>query len=88
MKTIDYPRRHDGLDVHEVEDGYVIYDESTQRVHYLNPTAVLVFELCTGAHTEAEIVALVGRAFGLTDLPVNDVADCLSMLRREQLVSG
>ena len=53
------------LDVHEVEDGLVIYDLRSERVHYLNETASLVFVLCTGKHDVARIVELVGEAWKL-----------------------
>ena len=41
--------RAEGLDVNEVPDGYVIYQTEADRVHYLNKTAAIVFELCDGA---------------------------------------
>ena len=47
------------LDVHEVEDGLVIYDLRSERVHYLNETASFVFVLCTGKHDAARIAELM-----------------------------
>ncbi|MGH9028848.1 MAG: hypothetical protein ACRDV4_04455, partial [Acidimicrobiales bacterium] len=49
------PRARGDLDVNEVPDGLVIYDEKTDRVHYLNLTAALVFCLCTGENDEPTI---------------------------------
>jgi len=80
------PQRVEGLEAHEVDDGLVVYQASTDRVHYLNPTASLVFELCTGAHSEEEIAALVGAAWDLPEPPLEAVAQCLAQLRSEGVV--
>jgi hypothetical protein len=77
------PKRIDGLEAHEVDDGLVVYQASNDRVHYLNPTASLVFELCTGEHTEEEIAALVGAAWDLPEPPRAEVQQCLAQLRAE-----
>jgi hypothetical protein len=74
------------LDVHEVDDGLVIYDLTTERVHYLNGTAALVFTLCTGEHDAAAIAELVRRIFQLADPPAAEVDGCLEQLRREGLI--
>jgi hypothetical protein len=55
-------------------------------VHYLNPSASLVFELCTGEHTEEEIEALVGAAWDLPEPPREEVQACLAQLRTEGVV--
>jgi hypothetical protein len=74
------------LDVHEVDDGLIIYDLTSERVHYLNGTAALVFTLCTGAHDENAIAELVRRIFQLAEPPSADVAACLQQLRGEGLI--
>ncbi len=74
------------LDVHEVEDGLVIYDLKTERVHYLNETATIVFALCTGEHDDARIAELVGIAWQLGEPPQAEVAACLAQLRGEGLI--
>ena len=55
--------RAEGLDVNEVPDGYVIYQTEADRVHYLNKTAAIVFELCDGARGTDDIVARVSKMF-------------------------
>ena len=74
------------LDVHEVEDGFVIYDLATERVHYLNETASFVFALCTGKNDAGRICELVQGAWELPDLPVEQVDACLRQLRDEGLI--
>ena len=81
--TADRPAPANGLDVHEVEDGFVVFDASTDRVHYLNPTATVVFSLCDGTRTTAEIAELVRSAWDLDTPPVDDVAACVAQLRDE-----
>lgn len=72
-----------GIDVHEVEDGFVVFDSATDRVHYLNPTATVVFSLCDGTRTPNEIAQLVQSAWELDAAPVDDVDACLAQLRDE-----
>jgi hypothetical protein len=81
------PRRADALEVSEVVDGLVVYQADPDRVHYLNTTAAVVFELCTGENSEAEIADLVGHAYGLDEAPRHEVASCLDHLQLEGLVS-
>jgi hypothetical protein len=72
-----------GLEVHEVEDGVVVFDADTDRVHYLNPTATFVFSLADGSRTREEIAELVREAWGLDAAPVEEVGSCIDQLRRE-----
>jgi hypothetical protein len=80
------PRRSDGIDVNEVADGYVVYDPERDRVHYLNHTAALVLEFCTGENEPDEIVRMVQAAYDLPDAPDTEVRECLAQLRAEGLV--
>ncbi|MGA3361705.1 MAG: PqqD family protein [Solirubrobacteraceae bacterium] len=74
------------LDINEVDDGLVIFDPATERVHYLNGTAALVFTLCTGEHDAEAIADLVRRIFQLAEPPAPEVDVCLGQLRREGLI--
>lgn len=80
------PRRADDLEINPVPDGYIVYQASRDRVHYLNHTAVLVLELCTGRVRAAEIPDLVKDAYDLAEAPVDEVAGCLDTLSAEGLV--
>jgi hypothetical protein len=80
------PNRVGGLEAHEVDDGLVVYQAATDRVHYLNPVASVVFELCTGEHTETEIVEIVGAAWGLADPPHDEVHLALTQFRAEGIL--
>ena len=80
------PQRMDGLDVCEVVDGYVVYEAGNDRVHYLNNTAALVLELCTGGNSRQEIADLLRSTFGLSAPPETEVGDILGSFAREGLV--
>ena len=85
-RNSENPKMVDHLEVTEIEDGLIIYQESTDRVHYLNSTASVVLQLCNGSRTVEEIVTSVERLFDLDDAPAAEVGDCLARLEREGLV--
>jgi hypothetical protein len=82
----EYPKIAENIDINEVEDGYVIYQSEKDKVHYLNKTAVLVLEACTGNNSLADITSIVKEAYKLSEDPEKEVADCLNSLIREGLV--
>ena len=78
--------RAEGLDVNEVPDGYVIYQTAADRVHYLNKTAAIVFELCDGARGTDDIVARVSQVFELEGTADGEIEACIQSLLKEGLV--
>ena len=82
----DHPVRSDIIEINPVDDGYVVYDPDYDRVHYLNHTAAVVLELCTGANSLADIAAGVRAAYGLSDSLEMHVRECVGKLRAERLV--
>lgn len=81
------PAKAEDLEVNEVVDGFVVYQPALDRVHYLNGTAVLVLELCTGENDAGAIAAFVQRAFELAQPPASEVEACLRQLQQEQLIA-
>ena len=55
-------------------------------MHYLNHTAAVVLELCTGANSLADIAAGVRAAYGLTESLEMQVSECVGKLRAERIV--
>jgi len=84
--TSERPQIAEGLEINEVDDGLIVYQESIERVHHLNPTASVVFQLCDGSRDAGAIAATVGELFGLEDVPDEEVQSCLSRFVREGLV--
>ena len=72
-----------GLDINETDDGLIVYQESTDRVHHLNPTAAVVLELCDGTRSADDIARLVAETFGLAEVPEVETKACLEDLARE-----
>ena len=74
------PVRAEGLEVHEVDDGLVVYQSQPECVHHLNNTAAIVFELCDGENTVPEISGQLAGAFGLAEVPDRVAENCLADL--------
>ena len=80
------PKHIDDLDISPAEDGYIIYQAELDRVHFLNPTAVVILEFCNGRNSPEEIVEVVREAYGLQEAPVLEVQDALLKLKVEGLL--
>jgi len=80
------PSQAQGVEINKVADGYIVYDPERDRVHYLNHTAVLVLEFCTGKVTAREIPELLRSAYDLSTPPTEEVAQCLARFYEEGLV--
>lgn len=80
------PKIVDGLDLNETDDGLIVYQESTDRVHHLNPSAAVVFELCDGTRSADVIARLVAETFSLGEVPEVETKACLENLAREMLI--
>jgi hypothetical protein len=74
------------LEVHEAPDGYIVYQAEEDRVHYLNKTAAIIFELCTGSLDQDQIVARVAKAYDLGDSAHAEIRAGLDSLVNEGLV--
>jgi len=59
------PKVRDELTVVELDGEAVVYDESTSRIHQLNPTATIIFKLCDGTSTVREMAEDISSAFAV-----------------------
>jgi hypothetical protein len=80
-------RQVSGLEINQTPDGWVIYQKETDRVHFLNPTAALIFELCNGRHTVMEMETILSTAFALSAPMTQKVDLCVSSLVDQGLVT-
>jgi hypothetical protein len=80
------PKHIDGLDISPAEDGYIIYQPEQDRVTFLNPTAVLILELCNGNNSVEEIILLVKDFYQLEDAPDKVVQEAISKMKAEGLL--
>jgi hypothetical protein len=76
----------DLVEINKVPDGAMAYQSSRERVHFLNPTALIIFELCRMEKSAQEIESFITEAFGLATPPSEAVRDCLASLVDEGLV--
>ena len=88
VETIpECPKRAQNLDINPADGGYIIYEPEKDKVHYLNPAAVLILEFCTGSNSTTQIIDLVRDAFGLPDSPTEEVLGSLAKLKSEGLLT-
>jgi len=80
------PAAKDGIEINETQDGLIVYDEETDRVHHLNQTAAVILQLCDGTLSVEEITTDIARMFELDQSPAETVEACLAQLEREGLV--
>ncbi len=80
------PRRVDGLEISTSEDGCIVSRRGQDRIQFLNPTAVLILELCTGESSPNQIADLVQEAYSLPESPLEDVRQALRQLKAEGLL--
>jgi hypothetical protein len=74
------PRRAPDVTLTEVVDGFVVYQPTRDRVHYLNPTAAMILELCDGSLSASDLTGFLARTFSLAAPPWVEVAACLTKL--------
>jgi Trypsin-co-occurring domain 2/Coenzyme PQQ synthesis protein D (PqqD) len=82
----DRPVRAEGLEIHEVDDGLLVYQAQPECIHHLNNTAAIVFELCDGENTVAEISEQLALAFGLKGMPDGVAEKCIADLRDKAVI--
>jgi hypothetical protein len=80
-----YTRASD-LDVHETDDGLIVFNPATDKVHHLNPTAGVLWELCTGSKTAAQLITEMAELFSLDELPTEAVEEGLKQLVSENVL--
>lgn len=78
--------RVDGLEVNRMPDGYVVYHAEQDKVHYLNPSASMIFELCAEPTTVAAITAYLQETYALSAPPTGDVHACLEELTAQGII--
>jgi hypothetical protein len=74
------------LELSEVPDGYVVYQSSKDRVHFLNQVAAVIFELCDGNHDTSEIRSILVSGYDLSSFPDADFQTTLESMLAEGLI--
>jgi hypothetical protein len=76
-------RQVQGLEVHEADDGLIIFNAGTDRVHHLNQTAGVLFELCLQAQTLAGLLESMQQLYELEQMPLDEIRQTVSKLVAE-----
>jgi hypothetical protein len=75
-------RRPGAVIEHEVEDGVLLLDDESGRIHQLNETASFIWRQCKGVDSVAEIASSVARAYDVDgEVAARDVVGMLSKLQ-------
>jgi hypothetical protein len=74
------------LEVHETDDGLIVFNPATDCVHHLNYTAGVLFELCQGTHDAAELASMMAELYALEETPSEAVETGLQKLVAEGLL--
>ncbi|MBT4519886.1 MAG: PqqD family protein [Halieaceae bacterium] len=77
----------EGLDVHEAEDGLIVFDAETDKVHHLNPTAGVIFELCSRQQSRTDLETLLIELYETEDLPLDAVRSTVQQLADEGVLT-
>ncbi|MBX9827660.1 MAG: PqqD family protein [Xanthobacteraceae bacterium] len=73
-------------EVNVMSDGIVIYQASKEKVHYLNPTAAIVYRLCGEKASVEQTIEYLQKAFSLPEPPQIEVRQCIDQFLSEGLI--
>ncbi|QEN85623.1 PqqD family protein [Labrys sp. KNU-23] len=74
------------VESNELPDGYVVHDRARDKVHFLNLTAAILFELCNGRNTVTAMEEFLQKHFDLPHAPTTEVESCLADLQSQGLI--
>ena len=78
--------RASSAEVHETDDGLIVFNPATDKVHHLNPTAGVLWELCNGSKSAAQLTQEMAELFTLDALPTEAVEAGLKQLVSEEVL--
>ena len=80
-------RRRKAVLAREVEDGMLLLDTESERIHQLNQTASFIWKTCDEVDSSEEIAALLAKQFDIDEgVAARDVIEMLSKLRSLNLI--
>ena len=78
---VSKPRRVGRVTQYEIDGEVVLYDPSRDRVHTLNNTAAVIWQLCDGSRTIDELTVEMAELYevdpGVVELDVPDILEQL-----------
>ncbi|MEE9274019.1 MAG: PqqD family protein [bacterium] len=81
------PTRRPGIVRRKVDEEVLLFDPESQRAHFLNPTAELVWDLCDGVHGEEDMAVEVASRYEVDrDRALHDVRILLAQFWEKKLL--
>jgi hypothetical protein len=75
------------LQYRELDDGGVIYDTASERIHTLNLTAAFIWNCCDGSHTLSQIASELSQPASVTlEKALEDVREAITYFQKEGLL--
>jgi hypothetical protein len=65
--TTTKPIRKSGITVKDIGGEIFLHDNEGKAIHVLNSTAQLIWDLCDGQHTPAEMETVIRERFAVPD---------------------
>lgn len=60
------PCRKSSIEIRDLDEETILYSPATKHVHILNKTALLVWQLCDGQHSIADMAAAIAWTCSLS----------------------
>ncbi|MEE9447088.1 MAG: PqqD family protein [Arenicellales bacterium] len=57
------PKKNDDFQIEEIDGEALLYSPKATRSIYLNPSASIIWQLCTGEHSVSDITAFLQAQF-------------------------
>lgn len=75
------PKTNDNFKLEEIDGELLLYSPKATQSVYLNSSASVIWQLCTGEHTTQEIITLLQQQFPEeSDSITKDVTDTITQL--------
>jgi hypothetical protein len=89
VMDISKPTRRSGIVAKKVGSEIILYGNTEGAIHILNPTAKLIWDLCVGEHTPADMEQLIRTQFSvpLERDVIADIASTLKVLSEKRLLA-
>jgi hypothetical protein len=81
------PRRREGVLDIDMGDGFILFDDASSLVHHLNPSATLIWQLCDGTGSVADLARDIAAEYELDEPTIRgQVADVIAEFDALELV--
>ena len=85
MNLHDKPHQKSGYRLEELDGELLLYHPTRTTIMYCDPTASLIWQLCDGERTVAQIVALLSTAYDQpAERMIDDVTTILEQFQLHQ----